>query len=317
MIMVGSRALEMQLKRLDKELYRPCIDLDYLCTEKEWAVQHTIYSHDAHVEVVERIGNKGHVKMVAGAHLEFDIAQPGDSTDLLIQYCKSNEDMLFLGRTLLLDNGDYVAPVDVLYLLKMSHRYKKNSPHFFKTMNDIHFMRSLGASIPVELEEVFKLREKETYDYSHPNLDVKSKDFFKGDEVPYVYDHDSLHRVLAVMDVPAYTYYLKDGSEVMTSKEKFFEVDNVIRILGVLEESLVLAAERSLIPFDYTVKGKTAFTMALSKVCTSITSGYFREFAYENFKVVVMLYDKLYPNDEWVDSLKEAISEGRVNEYQA
>ena len=291
MIMVGSRALEMQLKRQDKELYRPCLDLDYLCTEREWQIQSVIHVHDELVELVERTGNKGHVKMVAGAHIEYDIAQPGDSTDLLIQYCKANPQSLFL------NNGDFVAPVDVLYLLKMSHRYKKNSPHFFKTMNDIHFMRSLGAKIPPELEEVFKLREKETYNYSHPNLDVKSKDFFKGDEVPYVYDHDSLHEAVAVLGVPAYKSYMKDDSEVMTSKEKFFEQENHIRLLGVYEESCVLALERSQIPFNFEVPARQSFVMALSKVCTSITSGWFREYAYENFHVVMKFYESMGETD--------------------
>lgn len=291
MIMIGSRALEMQLKRQDKELYRSCVDLDYLCTEKEWLIQSVIHAHDELVELVERTGNKGHVKMVAGAHIEFDIAQPGDSTDLLIQYCKANPQSLFL------NNGDFVAPVDVLYLLKMSHRYKKNSPHFFKTMNDIHFMRSLGAKIPPELEEVFKLREKETYNYSHPNLDVKSKDFFKGDEVPYVYDHDTIHEAVAVLGVPAYKSYMKDDSEVMTSKEKFFEQENHIRLLGVYEESCVLALERSQIPFNFEVPARQSFVMALSKVCTSITSGYFREYAWENFGVVMKFYESMGETD--------------------
>lgn len=291
MILVGSRALEMQLKRQDKKLYRTCVDLDYLCTEKEWQVQSVIHAHDELVELVERTGNKGHVKMVAGAHIEFDIAQPGDSTDLLIQYCKANPQSLFL------NNGDFVAPVDVLYLLKMSHRYKKNSPHFFKTMNDIHFMRSLGAKIPPELEEVFKLREKETYNYSHPNLDVKSKDFFKGDEVPYVYDHDTIHEAVAVLGVPAYKSYMKDDSEVMTSKEKFFEQENHIRLLGVYEESCVLALERSQIPFNFEVPARQSFVMALSKVCTSITSGYFREYAWENFGVVMKFYESMGETD--------------------
>nr|DAY73859.1 MAG TPA: PROTEIN HNS-DEPENDENT EXPRESSION A HELICAL, STRUCTURAL PROTEIN.0A [Caudoviricetes sp.] len=297
MILVGSRALEMQLKRQDKKLYRPCVDLDYLCTEKEWQVQSVIHSHDELVELVERNGNKGHVKMVAGAHIEFDIAQPGDSTDLLIQYCKANPQSLFL------NNGDFVAPVDVLYLLKMSHRYKKNSPHFFKTMNDIHFMRSLGAKIPPELEEVFKLREKETYNYSHPNLDVKSKDFFKGDEVPYVYDHDTIHEAVAVLGVPAYKSYMKDDSEVMTSKEKFFEQENHIRLLGVYEESCVLALERSQIPFNFEVPARQSFVMALSKVCTSITSGYFREYAWENFGVVMKFYESM-GEDDYIERFK-------------
>lgn len=291
MIMIGSRALEMQLKRLDKEFYRPCLDLDFLCTEKDWLIQFLRYTHEEGVELVERTGNKGHVKLVDGTHIEFDIAQPGDSTDLLIQYCKANPQSLFL------NNGDFVAPVDVLYLLKMSHRYKKNSPHFFKTMNDIHFMRSLGAKIPVELEAVFKLREKETYNYSHPNLDVKSRDFFKGDEVPYVYDHDTIHEAVAILGAPAYKSYMKDDSEVMTSKEKFFEAETHVQLLGVYEESCVLALERSQIPFNFEIPARQSFVMALSKVCTSITSGWFREYAWENFGVVMKFYESMGEND--------------------
>lgn len=164
-------------------------------------------------------------------------------------------------------------------------------------MNDIHYMRSLGASIPANLEDVFKLREKETYDYSHPNLDVKSRDFFKGDEVPYVYDHDTIHEAVAVLGAPAYKSYMKDDSEVMTSKEKFFEQENHIRLLGVYEESCVLALERSQIPFNFEVPARQSFVMALSKVCTSITSGYFREYAWENFGVVMKFYDSMGETD--------------------
>lgn len=292
MILIGSRALEILVRHMGKDFYRPCVDLDYLCTEAEWKAQVKLFAGDELVELVERNGNKGHIKMVAGAHIEYDIAQPGDSTDQLIRYCED------LGNDLITTYpGDRIAPLDVLYLLKMSHRYKKNSPHFFKTMNDIHYMRSLGAKIPTELENVFKLREKETYDYSHPNLDVKSKDFFKGDEVPYVYDHDTIHEAVAVLGVPAYKSYMKDDSEVMTSKEKFFAQENHIRLLGVYEESCVLALERSQIPFNFEVPARQSFVMALSKVCTSITSGWFREYAWENFGVVMKFYDSMGETD--------------------
>lgn len=298
MVIVGSRALEMQLKRQGKEFYRPCLDLDFLCTEEEWATEAARYSQDKFTELVERKENKGHVKMVAGAHLEFDIAQPGDSTETLIQYCKASSKSMFLS------NGDFAAPLDVLYLLKMSHRYKKNSPHFHKTMSDIHFLRSIGAVIPLELKGVLKQREKETYNYSHPNLDVKSKDFFKGDEVPYVYDHDSIHRAIAILEEPAYMKYMKDGSEVMTSKEKFFAQEKHIQLLGVYEESCVLALERSQIPFGDSVTPRQSFLMALSKVCTSITSGWFREFAWENHNTIAKFYESM-GEDDYVLRFKE------------
>lgn len=292
MILIGSRALEILVRRMGKDFYRPCVDLDYLCTEAEWEEQAEFFKGEGLVKLVERNGNKGHVEMVAGAHIEYDIAQPGDSTEALMKYCEN------LGNDLITTYpGDRIAPLEVLYLLKMSHRYKKNSPHFFKTMNDIHYMRSLGASIPAELEDVFKLREKETYDYSHPNLDVKSRDFFKGDEVPYVYDHDTIHEAVAILGVPAYKSYMKDDSEVMTSKEKFFEQENHIRLLGVYEESCVLALERSQIPFNFEVPARQSFVIALSKVCTSITSGYFREYAYESFHVVMKFYESMGEDD--------------------
>lgn len=39
-------------------------------------------------------------------------------------------------KTQIID-GMYVPSMNILYLLKMSHRYLKNSPHFLKTMEDI------------------------------------------------------------------------------------------------------------------------------------------------------------------------------------
>lgn len=301
MVLIGSRALQIVALDMGKDLYRSCVDLDYLCTEEEWKKEAHTFSKDLFVEVIERKGNKGHIKMIAGAHIEYDIAASGDSTEALIAYCEGSQDIRYTSA------GHIVAPLEVLYLLKMSHRYKKNSPHFIKTMKDIHFMRGLGVTtIPEALEEIYKLRQKESYDYSHPNLNVNSKDFFKGDEVPYVYDHDTIHEAIAVLGEPAYKSYMKDGSEVMTSKEKFFAQPKHIRLLGVYEEACVLALERSQIPFGDDVDGPTpkqSFMMALSKVCTSITSGWFREYAWENFQVVVKLYEQM-GQDDYVERFK-------------
>jgi hypothetical protein len=58
-------------------------------------------------------------------------------------------------------HGWNLASFDVLYTLKMSHRFKKNSPHFTKTMKDILKLKSLGAV--VFNDKWLNLREKETY----------------------------------------------------------------------------------------------------------------------------------------------------------
>jgi hypothetical protein len=178
------------------------------------------------------------------------------------------------------------ASLDMLYTLKMSHRYRRNSPHFLKTMRDIHEMRQMGAQIPEAYRDWYRLRQKETYSYKLPNLNVSKSEFF-GDL--YQYDHDSLHEAVKIYDAPAYTYY-SDG-EVWSSKEKFYEsCSEDIRLAGVVEEASVLALERSLIPHPDAKTEDEAFQFALKKVCTSITSGWFREYAWEHYDQALELY---------------------------
>jgi hypothetical protein len=231
--------------------------------------------------------DKIHVRTKDGWNFEWEIAKAGNCAQELLDY---------------FDLGQDFAPTHVLLALKLSHRYKRNSPHFLKTMRDIQFLRSKRVTLGTELEEWLPKREAETYTYAHPKLDVSKAAFFDGDGVPYIYDHDSLHLTQALtwwhhpmgydyIPKPAYTFYMKDGAAVMTSKEKFFAVDEVIRLRGVYEESCVLALERSQIPFP-DASPRKSFEYALMKVCTSITSGWFREYAWENYDKVLDIYEK-------------------------
>lgn len=289
MIIVGSYALN---EVVGKTIREPK-DLDYLCTELEWEEMKTSFKFNS--KTIERKGNKGHIHKLNGQHLEFDIAQEGDSTSKLIEYCESKKPSM--------KEESVVAPLEVLLLLKQSHKYLKDSPHFLKTMHDIHFLEKHGVVIPEELLPVLKQREDETYWYKHPKLDVTKNDFFK-DDVPYIYDHDTIHIAVAVTEKPAYMSYMKDDSEVMTSKEKFFSQDVVIQLLGVYEEACVLALERSQIPNNFDIDAEKSFRIALMKVCTSITSGYFRKFAYDNYWTVMAIYNKMGKND-YVERFKK------------
>lgn len=204
------------------------------------------------------------------------------------------------------------ASLDWLYFLKMSHRYKKDSKHFMKTMLDIHTMRQAGAKFPEVTYELFKRREEATYKNKLPNLNVVKDQFFKKTETYNKWDHDCLHVAVAIDEVPAYTHYLKDGSEVMTCSKKFFELAERTRLLGVLEESYVLSLERSLIPNNFKPDPKKAFDMALEKVATSITGGYFREFAYNSYFKVQSMY-----NGNYVDKFHAAMKAGKIKPFQS
>jgi len=205
----------------------------------------------------------------------------------------------------------WVPRMDFLYMLKMSHRFKKNSPHFLKTMRDIQKFRAAGAdySKDPELVRLFEVRKDATLHYEHPNLNRTKDEFFVTDNgVDYKYDHDSVHVAMAHLDAPMYTFYAKDGSEVLSDRAKFDALPFEQRLMGVAEEAYVLALERSVVPFR--ADPKVAFDKALMKVCTSITSGWFREFAWENYDAVQAIYR---PN--YVDIFWKCVADGTVIQF--
>lgn len=207
------------------------------------------------------------------------------------------------------DDAAFATPAELL-MLKLSHRYKKDSVHFLKTMRDIQMFRAAGVELDEGLQALLKQREAETYTYAHPSLEKRKADFFNGDGVVYTYDHDSIHRAVTMLERPAYTYFQKTEAEVACSREKFMAQPSLIRILSVLEETQVLALERSQVPYRGEVDPRWSFEKALEKVCTSITSGWWREFAWENYDTVLRLYDERYVDNFWA-----AVERGEVLPY--
>jgi hypothetical protein len=107
------------------------------------------------------------------------------------------------------------------------------------------------------------------------------------------------------MERPAYSYY--SNAEVMCSKKLWDNCSYDIKLFGALEEIYVLALERSQIPFRGKTDPKKSFEMAAMKVCTSITSGWFREFCWENYDAIIKAYDENYATKFW-----EKVDRGEV-----
>ena len=306
MLLIGSRALVANNPEL--EGVRRTVDWDFICTIEQFTAWHKANKANLQFAVPTQAGKYYHARDKDGMNYEFELAWPGTSAEDLMSHYG------LLEHKWVPEIGPVPAINPDLLIIKLSHRYKRNSPHFRKTMSDIKFLREkVGAEFFAKFmqnginEPILTKREAESYDYAHPRLNVSSGEFFSGDGVNYVYDHDSIHLAVALTRPnehtfqPAYTFYMKDGSEVMTSKEKFMSVPERIRLYGVYEESCVLALERSQIPHGLGKEGgpsaRWSFEMALMKVCSSITSGWFREYAWENYQKVLDLYNDLGEND--------------------
>jgi len=293
MILVGSRALAL---RAPHAMRRKPLDFDWVCTREEYD---SWVENNSHKVNPTKIYAQGENKMIVegSTNCEFEIIVPGKSSSILKDLVEGNSESIETPF-------GWVPTFDMLFTIKSSHKYLKDSPHFWKTLADWHIMRALGAKVRPEYEDFLKLREKETYNYVHPKLNVKKGDFFKDDGLQYEVDHDDIHISVARFDKPAYRYYMKDGAEVQCDKNKFFACPREIQLAGVVEEAATLAIERSLIPHPNVWTPEYAWKFALSKVCSSITSGWFRSFAYDNCLDIL----KLYPDGYW-----EKFQQDRVN----
>lgn len=285
----------------------------------------------------------------------------------------TNHSLEFLKKTIHIDdNGslldklssfkDNFAPVELLHVIKSSHKYKKfeniklknglNQSHVFeKTKADIVLLNEIICSDPYFvihfhfetkshlpqyqkwlslfgfenmlslLEDIYNQRSNEVYQHQLPKLNVDKKQFFD-DRVQYIYDHDSIHEVVALFvndketaGKPAYTYYMKDDQEVMTDKYKFYNSSDNVKLLGVMEEAMVLSLERfCFLPankfhWEHGYKGLVpfAFNFCLKKVCTTITGGYFREYAYTYYHEAMNRFHALPNFHDFVEKHKNML----------
>ena len=300
MILIGSRALAIRSPRI---LRREPVDFDYICTQQEldtWVdgnVPDKVFPTKAYAE-----GKKWIIE--SDTNFEFEIIKPGESSEMIYDLVKADKDTLSSPFGL-------VPSFDMLFTIKTSHRFKKDSPHFWKNLVDWHAMKLIGAKVRPEYEAMLKLREKEAYAaQTHPKLNQSKDAFFSNDGLVYMWDHDTIHQSVAIGEKPAYTYYLKDNEPVQCDKAKFFALPHEVRINGVIEEACVLSIERSLVPHPGVMTPEQAWKFALSKVLSSITSGWFRQFAYENAIEVL----QRYPANYW-DKFQTDVTTGLVKPF--
>lgn len=313
MFLIGSMALQLHGINLGREP----MDYDLICTRawfNSWVKSNVIGKYKI-VAMDMSQSEKGHIKFDDNGKLVIVEASfintegyyaLGSDSSLYFDYAGDEH---YSSRMIVPYIGEIeVAKPNLSYMLKLSHRYKKNTPFFEKTRKDILKLRQMPeCKLDCFVEDTLAGREWLTLDKGY-KLNVNKAEFFT-DNVPYQYDHDDLHEAVKHFAKPAYQYYMKEGSEVMCDKDKFFAQTEEIRLAGVLEETYVLALERAVIPNG--TDPVVAFKIALEKVCTSITSGWFREYAWENYDRVKAMYNPKYV--QWFYSALEA---GQVKPFK-
>lgn len=286
MFIIGSKALNFF--ELKDDVSKS--DTDFICTEEGYREKLKTLSV-VHTEST-RLGYT--VFAVGHMPLEFQI----------------DPELCQLVKTHKLHFGEFVNP-EVVLALKETHKYLRNSPHFEKTRRDILMLRGWGYKVPACLKEWSRKRRELTYWYKHPSLKQSKQDFFV--DSFYKWDHDDIHKSVAFYHQPAYEFYKKPDAEVECSRDLFFQVKEEIRLAGVLEECFVLALERHQIPNDFEPNPDISFKIALQKVCSSITSGWFRKYAWDKYDEVLEIYSSFA--GQYVEKFKKDLSHGKIRTF--
>ncbi|PKY31312.1 hypothetical protein RhiirB3_448853 [Rhizophagus irregularis] len=173
---------------------------------------------------------------------------------------------------------------------------------FHKNISDLHLLRILlgynkiSAIQPLcspqrdeSIELMLKTRIKETeiirgIPGAHINLNMSNDDFLENKDDLFVQKrvpHDDLHERVKYGDHPIHQGLKDDQSKAWIKKSLFEKLDYQTKINCVKEEAMAIALERYLIPM-ISKDQENSNKLALARICTTLTRGWFRQFAIDN-----------------------------------
>ena len=233
-----------------------------------------------------------------------------DSTDFDVVSSFPIEGCEFHDRFLLNNDELYKYTTESDFIMKDGNKLHVLSPLGLALVKRSHLWRTLGFSKHItHWHRHLKVNEKyfcgvdltflkvrtemtqEQYPERTPDLTLSTSEFFD-DAVTKVYSHDALHELAKFNDVPMYTKLQKNPDTVMCSNDLWSNLSYSDKLKCVLEETYVIAVERFLVPKQWEYFMKLAFIKALEKVCTSLSSGTFRDFCIDEYSTLIELYDE-------------------------
>jgi hypothetical protein len=186
----------------------------------------------------------------------------------------------------------YVVNPIGLAIVKRSHLWRDRKFEKHMTQYNMH-LKTYRAFFTDKDEEVLNKRIKFTmsaYPQGNPNLMQTVEGFFD-DAVTKKYNHDYLHELFAYHEEPLYKKLQKDSSLAWCDKNLWYNLSHADKLRCIAEEAYVISTERFLVPRDWSTPAKLAFYKSVNKICTTLCSGWFRDYAIDNYIEVLDMFD--------------------------
>lgn len=272
-VLTGSHVLNLRL----------CKDVDIICFEKDIAVP---TQGDEYIRST----------IIDGVRYEFLLA---DSQESLKEILKLKESL---------------TPEEVYFVLKKGHIHigGRRQENWEKHMHDLGVLKKiLGTAKIAVLEPLVRLHRKTTnlrvVQKTPKLIGVEKEDFFDDNVKKYI-DHDLIHEEVAYDSVPAYSKMQKDQT-VECHRDLWESMSQEEKLQCVAEEASVIAIERWRLPSEIdSISGKPmylAYKWALYRICTTLCSGWFRQFALDNYYSVLNMYNETKLEGNLNNILKE------------
>lgn len=292
MLVVGSKALKYRFPRLSREVK----DVDIIAYESEVSdlqLQLCPTKITKTPELITFYSIQNRNEIFDKANVEILIADKSDSLKMYLIYQK-----LTLG-------DDLFAASEILYSLKKSHI---NFPvKFEKHIEDYTFLNAFFSGID-KLSKVTKINFKETESrlgrLKTPSLNKSVDQFFDQSKsfVKSYFVHDHIHQAVSHYEQPLYLGMQKDTNMAKCDKDLWNQFTFEDKCKCVLEEAYVIALERKILPVIYGdskqwFSADEALRWSLKRICTTLTSGWFRQFATDNYHYILKMYNENYVTD--------------------
>lgn len=307
MLVVGSKALKYRFPHIDRD---PA-DVDviaFLCDVE------TLTKDLRPREVVEGPGIVA-LKGIANRNEVFDTP----NVEVLLADDSKALRMYLTYQSLQMGDELFASP-EILYSLKSSHI---NFPvKFTKHIWDFLLLDSHFKGVDV-LSEVTLNNRRETEvrlgGQRTPRLNQSVKDFFgqSKNKVRSYFIHDDMHRAVAHHNEPLYLRMQVDRDMARCERNLWEAFSHEDKCKCVLEEAYVIALERKILPALHEDSPtwhtpSEALEWALMRICTNLTSGWFRDFATRNYGHIRQMASESY-----VDEFLAKVQDGHISRVES
>lgn len=219
-----------------------------------------------------------------------------------------------------------IATAPTLMAIKKSHLYYRHN--WYKHIEDYHYLKGKDTKLDSTLLKALELRQKERSiretTQRTVNLNASNDEFFRKSDkaVRRKFVHDDLHLAIAFYDRPIFESIKTNPTKALVDESLFNNLDHLDKCRLVVEEACVIGLERIIIPQwynshllslagintneSYKSLDAHAYKYAIMRICTDLTKGWFREFAVENYNIIL----KMRP--DYVGLWLKAFKDGKI-----